>query len=53
MRTQKKCMGYVVIVVADYDRVIDCYSTQLGFTVYSIALAVKKIPVTSGHRYQS
>ncbi len=35
MRTQKKCIGYVVIVVDDYDRAIDYYTTQLGFTVFS------------------
>ncbi|MEM6161334.1 VOC family protein [Erwinia sp. P6884] len=31
MRTQKRGMGYVAIVVDDYDRAIDYYTTKLGF----------------------
>lgn len=33
MRTQKRCMGYVAIVVDDYDRAIDYYTENLGFTL--------------------
>ncbi len=33
MRTQKKCMGFVAIVVDDYDRAIDYYTNKLGFTL--------------------
>ena len=33
MRTQKRCMGYVAIVVDDYDRAIKYYTEKLGFTV--------------------
>ncbi|WP_312665217.1 VOC family protein [Pantoea sp. CTOTU49201] len=31
MRTQKRCMGYVAIVVDDYDRAIEYYTQKLGF----------------------
>ncbi len=31
MRTQKRCMGYVAIVVDDYDRAIEYYTEKLGF----------------------
>ncbi len=30
MRTQKRCMGYVAIVVDDYDRAIDYYTNKTG-----------------------
>ncbi|MFB0713931.1 VOC family protein [Buttiauxella noackiae] len=33
MRTQKRCMGYVAIVVDDYDRAIQYYTSNLGFTL--------------------
>lgn len=33
MRTQKRCMGYVAIVVDDYDRAIEYYTENLGFTL--------------------
>jgi len=33
MRTQKRCMGYVAIVVDDYDRAIEYYTEKLGFTL--------------------
>lgn len=33
MRTQKRCMGYVAIVVDDYDRAIEYYTETLGFTL--------------------
>lgn len=33
MRTQKRCMGYVAIVVDDYDRAIEYYIEKLGFTL--------------------
>lgn len=33
MRTQKRCMGYVAIVVDDYDRAIEYYTNKLGFTL--------------------
>ena len=33
MRTQKRCMGYVAIVVDDYDRAIEYYTDKLGFTL--------------------
>lgn len=33
MRTQKRCMGYVAIVVDDYDRAIEYYTHCLGFTL--------------------
>ncbi|WP_293760252.1 VOC family protein [uncultured Aquitalea sp.] len=33
MRTQKKCLGYVAIVVDDYDRAIAYYTQKLGFTL--------------------
>lgn len=33
MRTQKRCMGYVAIVVDHYDRAIEYYTNQLGFTL--------------------
>ncbi|BBL30989.1 MULTISPECIES: VOC family protein [Pantoea] len=31
MRTQKRCMGYIAIVVDDYDRAIEYYTDKLGF----------------------
>lgn len=31
MRTQKRCMGYMAIVVDDYDRAIKYYTDKLGF----------------------
>lgn len=33
MRTQKRCMGYVALVVDDYDRAIEYYTDKLGFTL--------------------
>ncbi|MEL0552827.1 MULTISPECIES: VOC family protein [Enterobacteriaceae] len=33
MRTQKRCMGYVAVVVDDYDRAIEYYTNKLGFTL--------------------
>ncbi len=33
MRTQKRCLGYLAIVVDDYDRAIDYYTQTLGFTL--------------------
>ena len=33
MRTQKRCMGYVAIVVDDYYRAIRYYTEKLGFTL--------------------
>ncbi len=33
MRTQKRWMGYVAIVVDDYDRAIEYYTSKLGFTL--------------------
>lgn len=33
VRTQKRCMGYVAIVVDDYDRAIEYYTSKLGFTL--------------------
>ena len=33
MRTQKRCLGYVAIVVDDYDRAIAYYTQKLGFTL--------------------
>lgn len=33
MRTQKRCMGYVAVVVDDYDRAIEYYTDKLGFTL--------------------
>ncbi|MEN4743293.1 VOC family protein [Pantoea agglomerans] len=33
MRTQKRCMGYVVIVVDDYDRSIEYCTEKPGFTL--------------------
>lgn len=33
MRTQKKCLGYVAIVVDDYDKAIEYYTDKLGFTL--------------------
>lgn len=33
MRTQKKCLAYVSIVVDDYDKAIDYYTGKLGFTL--------------------
>ncbi|WP_324022169.1 VOC family protein (plasmid) [Pantoea sp. JZ29] len=33
MRTQKRCMGYVAIVVDDYDRAIEYYTDKLGFAL--------------------
>ncbi|CNL49862.1 Predicted enzyme related to lactoylglutathione lyase [Yersinia enterocolitica] len=33
LRTQKRCMGYVAIVVDDYDRAIEYYTSKLGFTL--------------------
>lgn len=33
MRTQKRCMGYVAIVVDDYDRAIEYYTDKPGFTL--------------------
>ncbi len=33
MRTQKRCMGYVAVVVDDYDRAIEYYTYKLGFTL--------------------
>ena len=33
MRTQKRCMGYVAIVVDDYDRAIEYYTDKLGVTL--------------------
>jgi len=33
MRTQKRCIGYVAIVVDDYDRAIEYYTDKLGFTL--------------------
>lgn len=31
MRTQKRCIGYIAIVVDDYDRAIEYYTDKLGF----------------------
>ena len=31
MRTQKKCLAYVSIVVDDYDEAIEYYTEKLGF----------------------
>lgn len=33
MRTQKRCMGYVAIMVDDYDHAIEYYTDKLDFTV--------------------
>jgi catechol 2,3-dioxygenase-like lactoylglutathione lyase family enzyme len=33
MRTQKRCLGCVAIVVDDYDRAIEYYTNKLGFTL--------------------
>lgn len=33
MRTQKRCLGYIAIVVDDYDRAIEYYTQKLGFTL--------------------
>ena len=33
MRTQKRCIGYVAIVVDDDDRAIEYYTETLGFTL--------------------
>ncbi|WP_410743490.1 VOC family protein [Citrobacter meridianamericanus] len=33
MRTNKKCLAYVSIVVDDYDNAIDYYTNKLGFTL--------------------
>lgn len=33
MRIQKRGMGYIAIVVDDYDRAISYYTEQLGFTL--------------------
>lgn len=33
MRTQKRCLGYVAVVVDDYDRAISYYTEKLGFTL--------------------
>ncbi|ORM61170.1 glyoxalase [Pantoea rodasii] len=33
MRTQKRCLGYVAVVVDDYDRAIEYYTSKLGFTL--------------------
>ena len=33
MRTQKRCLGSVAIVVDDYDRAIEYYTDKLGFTL--------------------
>lgn len=33
MRTQKRCLGHVAIVVDDYDRAIEYYTDKLGFTL--------------------
>lgn len=35
MRTQKRCMGYVAIVVDGYDRAIEYYTETLGFTLFA------------------
>ena len=31
MRTQKRCLGHVAVVVDDYDRAIEYYTDKLGF----------------------
>lgn len=33
MRIQKRGMGYIAIVIDDYDRAINYYTEQLGFTL--------------------
>ncbi len=33
MRTQKRCLGCVAIVVDNYDRAIEYYTNKLGFTL--------------------
>ncbi|STD20307.1 Glyoxalase/Bleomycin resistance protein/Dioxygenase superfamily [Enterobacter asburiae] len=33
MRTQKRCLGCVAVVVDDYDRAIEYYTDKLGFTL--------------------
>ncbi|HEP0497155.1 VOC family protein [Enterobacter kobei] len=33
MRTQKRCLGCVAIVVDDYDRAIEYFTDKLGFTL--------------------
>ena len=33
MGTQKRCLGYVAIVIDDYDRAIDYYTNRLGFSL--------------------
>ena len=33
MRKQKRCMGYVAVVVDGYDRAIEYYTDKLGFTL--------------------
>ena len=33
MRTKNRCMGYVAIVVDDYDHAIEYYTDKLGFTL--------------------
>nr|WP_253283011.1 VOC family protein [Cedecea davisae] len=33
VKTQKRALGYIAIVVDDYDRAIDYYTNKLGFTL--------------------
>lgn len=33
LKMNKKCLGYISIVVDDYDRAIDYYTNKLGFTL--------------------
>ena len=33
MKASKRCLGHVAIVVDDYDRAIEYYTTKLGFTL--------------------
>ncbi len=33
MGTQKRCMGYMAVVVDDYGRAIEDYTDKLGFTL--------------------
>lgn len=33
MRSHKRCLGYVALVVDDYDKAIEYYTDKLGFTL--------------------
>ena len=46
MRTQKRCLGCVAIVVDDYDRAIEYYTDKLGFTLVEDTHPTRKATVT-------